>query len=45
MSTLKEKVAKKRKPLMKTIRNQSDKKSVVSCKSLGPGQDWPTIPD
>jgi len=44
MSSLKEKGSKKRKPLMKTLRNQSDKKSVVSCKSLGPGEDWPTLP-
>ncbi|WP_276576115.1 hypothetical protein [Oceanirhabdus seepicola] len=44
MSSLKEKGAKKRKPLMKTLKNQSDKKSVVSCKAVGPEEEiivWP----
>lgn len=41
MKSLKEKKSNKRKPLMKTLRNQSEKKSVVSCKAVGPAEDWP----
>lgn len=44
MSTLKDNETKKRKPLMKTLKPQSDKKSVVSCKAVDPDVDWPVWP-
>ncbi|WBW95293.1 hypothetical protein [Oceanirhabdus sp. W0125-5] len=44
MSKLKDKVEGKEKSIMKTLKKQSNKKSVVSCKAVGPHNEpgvWP----